>query len=181
MAVKNGNLLFFEFVPSPVSRTVNGLKFSIGYQLSFLLVGDALLRKVPIKVREKLKAPISADVLMLVVGQNKNGIAPERARAAILVAEGLNAIWEKIKPHVLESKRRKRRKYSIAIDKDSGRIWYKKEVVSYTAVIVAMISKEMAKSARIKYPVILEMWKAFLEIVREGNTPIPGLRRKVSK
>ncbi|OGH93221.1 MAG: hypothetical protein A2563_01280 [Candidatus Magasanikbacteria bacterium RIFOXYD1_FULL_40_23] len=181
MAKQNGSLLFFEFSLLPISRSLHGVKASVGYQLSFLVIGDLLLGRLPDGVAARLKSPISADVMAMVAAGNSNGVAPERARAAIMVAETLLAICEILQPKLVGSDKRKKRFYPIEVDKNNGNLLLKEKVVATANQIVSLVSKRTAENARIKYLVVLVMWKVFLGILREGRISVPGLRKKISK
>ncbi len=181
MTKQNGNLLFYEFSPLPISRSINGVDASIGYQLSFLVIGDMLLHKLPDGVAAKLKSLMSADVMATVAGGKSTGVDPERARAAIMVAETLLAICEILQPKLVGSDRRKKRFYSVEVDKNNGNLLLNEKVVATSRQVVSLISRGMARNTRTNYVVVLVMWKVFLGILREGRTSIPGLRRKVSK
>lgn len=181
MVVKNGSLLFFEFSPLPISRSSDGVDASLGLQLSFLVIGNVMLGRLPDTVVAKLKSPISADVMAMVAGGNSNGIAPERARAATMVAETLFTISEIVMPKLLEIDKRKRRFYSIEVDNSNGNLLIKNKVVATAHEVVSLVSKRMVKNTRTKYLVVLVMWKVFLGILREGRVSVPGLRSKVSK
>ncbi len=181
MAKKDGDLLFFEFSPLPISRSSVGIEASLGLQLAFLVVGDTLLKRLPISIMAKLKSPISADVLFLVAGGNPNGIAPERARSAIMVAETLSTIWDMLKLTLPKNLLGKRCTFLVGIDKTNGRISFRNKVVITPTQMLSRISKEMKKNTRITYTVVMVMWKALLSVIREGRINLPGLRRKVSK
>lgn len=178
---QNGDLLYFEYAPLPISRTKAGIKSSEGLQISFLIVGDVLLGRLPDDIVTKLTSPMSADVVAMVAGGNSNGVIPARARAAVMVVETLLVIWEIIQPKLVGSDRRKKRSYPMEIDKNNGSLLLNEKVVATSRQIVSLVSKGMKRNTRTNYLLVLVMWKVILGILREGRTSIPGLRKKILK
>lgn len=170
--------IFIEYVPADLHKLVVGFKASVKVQAELLLAGDTLLRKLPINIRESLGRPISCDLIeWLSQGGSRENIIPERARAAIAVAETSQALWSLM---FKLGYRVDKFSYQVALDKYSGVVTSPSLQQGNDRKFFASnyIVRRIIDSTGVNFAVATALWRYVLEILREDFVSIPGVRIK---
>ncbi len=176
MRNKSRNLLYFEYVPV-IAKTRIRLKIGVVEQAQLLCAGDSLLAKLSDDMPKKLNSPISCRFVECLSGNcNPVDVTPQRARAALVVAEFLQIIWEMIKLELKGEEGKERPYYIVGVDEVNGSIYFGRKVYSINKML-ALIDGRI-KSLRIKPEILKAMVVSVVMILYEGAMLLPGMYRK---
>ncbi len=169
MESEDADLFWIEHVPIAMRKLESrGFVASATTQAGLVEAGFTLLRKLPTDIRDPLSCPVSADLAVLLAqGANANDLTPERVRAAVAVAEASLALWALM----FEFDKRVNPPHRVALGKQIGVLFAGQQIFA-VGYVIARISY----GTGVSQAVATSMWRGIVEILREGQVNIPGLR-----
>lgn len=168
--------LLISRVSVEMHKSEKGFWAAPAVRANLLAAGDALLRKLPTDIRSCLNCPISCELIAR-LSSDKNGkddITPDRARAALAMAEASFVLSDLMLKFVCVGSKQPCREMifnfhaGVFIIGDTGG----NQLYVAERYAVAQISCGL----KISMAAAEALWHGIVEILREGTAAIPGIQ-----